>query len=66
MAFPPFRFYDLAHVLLPFLSLAWHLALLDEDSGSLVSVTKVKDNLIVCGHRCVSQLLIEKLLVKIR
>ena len=66
MAFPPVRFHDLAHVLLSLLGLAWHLALLDEGSGSLVPIPEVKDNLIVCGHRCVSQLLIEKLLVKLR
>lgn len=66
MAFPPFRFHDFAHVLFPLLSLAGHLALLDEGSEHLMPVPEVKDNLVVCGHRCISQLLIEKLLVKLR
>ena len=32
-------------MLLPLLGLAWHLALLDEGSGSLVPIPEVKDNL---------------------
>ena len=43
-----------------------HLALLGKGFGNLMSVPEVKGNLIVCGHRRVSQLLIEKLLVKLR
>ena len=61
MAFPPFRFHDFAHVLFPLLSLAGHLALLDEGSEHLMPVPEVKDNLVVCGHRCISQLLIVSL-----